>query len=111
MNTTVPRKSRKPRKCSCGNRIGIGDMYVEHTTFPGDDSGYADDAGHPVRIAECRPCAERYGRSVLFDCTHENISIRKRFSGIGPGLTVESVRIISARCIRCGKNMRTKATA
>ncbi|MBB3752680.1 hypothetical protein FHT44_005192 [Mycolicibacterium sp. BK634] len=40
-------------------------MYIEHTIFPGADSGYADTAGHPVRMAECRGCAERYGRGHL----------------------------------------------
>ncbi|WP_137726488.1 hypothetical protein [Prescottella subtropica] len=42
-------------------------MYLEHIEFPGDDAGYADAAGHPVRHAECAGCARRYGRGHLLD--------------------------------------------
>lgn len=45
--------------------IQPGDLYIEHVEFPGGESGYADSAGHPVRMAECRDCAERYGRGDL----------------------------------------------
>ena len=42
-----------------------GELYLMHTEFPGGDAGYADGAGHPVRLAECRACATRYGRGHL----------------------------------------------
>lgn len=54
---------------ACGGRckpIRPGELYVEHKEFPGGEAGYADYAGHPVRMAECRACAERYGRGHLF---------------------------------------------
>lgn len=36
--------------------IRRGDVYLESTEFPGGDSGYADTAGRPVRMAVCAPC-------------------------------------------------------
>lgn len=76
MTATVPvdphfsarvRKARKARICpGCRCYIGAGHLYIEHTEFPGGDAGYADAAGHPVRMAECRQCAERYGRDDRF---------------------------------------------
>lgn len=63
------RRSRKYR--SCGSYVGgpilPGDLYVEHTEFPGGDCEYANTAGHPVRMVECRDCAERYGRGPMFE--------------------------------------------
>ncbi|WP_301119839.1 hypothetical protein [Mycolicibacterium fortuitum] len=58
----VRRARRNRRGC---HPIRAGELYIEHTEFPGGDSGYADAAGHPVRMAECRQCAERYGRGEL----------------------------------------------
>jgi hypothetical protein len=70
MSTTKSRvrRSRKYRSCGHypGGQIRPGDLYIEHTEFPGGDSVYADGAGHPVRMPECRDCAERYGRGHLF---------------------------------------------
>lgn len=70
-NTTAKvRRARKPRRAECGgyhgHDIAAGELYIEHTEFPGGESGYADTAGHPVRMSECRSCAERYGRGGLF---------------------------------------------
>jgi hypothetical protein len=67
MNTTM--RVRRARKLhpSCCDQIQPGDLYIEWTEFPGGDAGYADAAGHPVRMAECRACAERYGRKHLLD--------------------------------------------
>jgi hypothetical protein len=58
------RISRPGCGCYC-KQIQPGDLYIEWTEFPGGESGYADGAGHPVRMAECRECAERYGRGPL----------------------------------------------
>lgn len=62
--TSRVRRARKMH-LSCCKPIQPGDLYVEHTEFPGGESGYADAAGHPVHMAECRDCAERYGRSGM----------------------------------------------
>ncbi|AEK09543.1 hypothetical protein LITTLEE_163 [Mycobacterium phage LittleE] len=57
---------RKARTVRYGcHVIQPGEFYIDHTEFPGGDAGYADTAGHPVRMAECRVCAERYGRGDL----------------------------------------------
>lgn len=61
------RRARKVR-AGCGGycpQIQPGELYIEWTEFPGGDAGYATAAGHPVRMAECRGCAERYGRGPL----------------------------------------------
>lgn len=65
--TTVRRKARKAHRCGWGScrTIQPGEAYLIHTTFPGDDSGYATTAGHPIKIAECSDCATRYGRAEL----------------------------------------------
>jgi hypothetical protein len=63
------RRARKMRP-GCGGYckpIQPGDLYVEHTEFPGGDAEWATSAGRPVRMAECRSCAERYGRKPLID--------------------------------------------
>lgn len=68
--TTVRRIARKPHRCWDGGgclAILPGDAYLLHTSFPGDDSGYADTAGHPVRMAECAAHAARYQRDHLLD--------------------------------------------
>lgn len=65
--STRLRRARKFRRCGSHNcPIQPGDYYLVHTEFPGSDTGVADAAGHPVRGAECRGCAERYGRGHLF---------------------------------------------
>lgn len=67
MTTTARRRvARKPHPCSWGDcrTITPGEVYIEHTEYPGGDyTEYADTAGHPVRIAECADCATRYGRA------------------------------------------------
>lgn len=67
MNTTVRRRvARKPRPCpGCDRIIAPGATYLEHTEFPGGEAGWADAAGHPVRMSECADCATRYGRGEL----------------------------------------------
>lgn len=70
---TRRRVARKPR-ISCGGycpTIQPGQVYLEHTEFPGGDAGYATAAGHPVRLAECADCATRYGRAHLLNPTTE----------------------------------------
>lgn len=69
---TRRRIARKPHRCEgCTSiqpgPIQPGDVYLEHTEFPGGDAGYADAAGHPVRAAECAGCAARYGREYLLE--------------------------------------------
>lgn len=68
-NTTSRVRRARKRHPGCGGHcraIQPGELYVEHTEFPGGESGYADGAGHPVRSAECADCAKRYGRGHLF---------------------------------------------
>lgn len=61
-----PQMVRRARTIRYGCHIIMpGELYIEHTEFPGGEAGYADSAGHPVRMAECRSCAERYGRGDL----------------------------------------------
>ena len=57
--TTRVRTARKPHSCINSHRIAPGEVYLEHKEFPGADTGYADTAGHPVRMAECSACASR----------------------------------------------------
>lgn len=65
---TKRRVSRKYRTCGPHDCvIAPGDVYLEHTTFPGHDSGYATAAGRPVRMAECAWCAARYRRDHLLE--------------------------------------------
>lgn len=40
--------------------IRKGDLYLLCTEFPGGESGYADAAGHPVRLRLCMDCAPRW---------------------------------------------------
>lgn len=66
----VRRVARTPKRCSetwlfAGHPIKPGEVYLEWTEFPGGEAGYADSAGHPVRMAECADCATRYGRADL----------------------------------------------
>jgi hypothetical protein len=71
VSRTVRRVARK-RRPACGGycpAIQPGDVYLEHTEFPGDDMGWASAAGHPVRHAECAACATRYGRAHLLNPT------------------------------------------
>lgn len=43
--------ARKPHTCAwCGNGIPVGTVHVVVTEFPGGEAGYADYAGHPVRM-------------------------------------------------------------
>lgn len=64
MNRTTLRKARRYRSCaSSGTMILPGDLYLEHVCSPDHD-----DVGNVGwwRAAECRECAERYGRGHLF---------------------------------------------
>lgn len=63
--TTKACKARKTHKCTGCRTIQPGEYYLVHKEFPGGDAGYADSAGHPVRMAECSDCALRYGRGSL----------------------------------------------
>ncbi|OBJ15569.1 hypothetical protein A5622_26620 [Mycobacterium sp. 1245801.1] len=64
--STYTKRVRRARTIRYGcHVIQPGELYIEHTEFPGGDAGYADGAGHPIRMAECRTCAERYGRGDL----------------------------------------------
>jgi hypothetical protein len=78
MNLSRARRARKTHS-ACGGHckpIQPGDIYLEHVEFPGGDSGYADTAGHPVRMAECRSCAERYGRGALISAYENDTPIQ-----------------------------------
>lgn len=67
---------RKARTIRYGCHIVMpGELYIEHTEFPGGDAGYADSAGHPVRMAECRCCAERYGRGDLIAAAEQPVVV------------------------------------
>lgn len=64
--TTRARRARKRTWCgSCSGAIQPGAVYLEGKEFPGGELGFADYAGRPVRLIECRECAERYGRNQL----------------------------------------------
>lgn len=71
MVTTRRRVARKVHRCfGCTTGHGPirpGETYLEHTEFPGGDSGYADAVGHPFRAGECADCARRYGRGHLLE--------------------------------------------
>lgn len=57
------RVARKRHYCSgCTGFVQPGEVYLEHTLFPGNDVIEID---HPIRGAECKRCAERYGRGDL----------------------------------------------
>lgn len=64
----IARRARKQHWADCDryHRIEPGEFYLEGAEFPGGDLGYADEVDHPVRLRECRSCAERYGRGDLF---------------------------------------------
>ena len=64
---TRRRVARKAHACGWGTcrTIQPGEVYLEHVEYPGGEAGYADAAGHPVRLAECPDCANRYGRGEL----------------------------------------------
>lgn len=55
-------RARKPHRCEWCRKsaIAAGDVYVTWIEFPGGDAGYADSAGHPVRL------------NVCIDCEHED---------------------------------------
>lgn len=61
------RRARRAHPCCWGDcrTITPGETYLLHKAFPGDEAGYATNAGHPVTIAECSDCAKRYGRGDL----------------------------------------------
>lgn len=63
-NTRVVRRVARTQRYGC-HVIKPGEVYLEWTEFPGGEAGYADYAGHPVRMAECADCASRYGRADL----------------------------------------------
>jgi hypothetical protein len=102
MNSTI-RTANKVHRCGgCEGWIYVGEQYWEHTDFPGSDVGYATQAGHPVTMAECRFCAERYGRPIIQektkkwpaltprDATKVSVAILKARNNQDPGPTLES---------------------
>lgn len=70
MPTTKRRVARKQFRC-CGGpgcrRIQPGDVYLEHTVFPGDDS--FEELSRPMRAPECSECAARCGRAHLLEAS------------------------------------------
>ena len=56
--------ARSRHRCEwCHKAIEPGTVYVLATEYPGGDSGYADAAGHPVRMcvhadAPCHHCPD-----------------------------------------------------
>lgn len=65
MGKTFLRRART-RHSACGGycrTIRPGEQYLEHIAFPGEDG--AEEARHPIRMAECSGCAIRYGRGYL----------------------------------------------
>lgn len=70
LNYNIHARRRVARKQhpGCGGycpTIQPGEVYLEVTEFPGGESGYADAAGRPVRMAVCAPCAMRNGSGIL----------------------------------------------
>lgn len=63
INTTTYRerivRARRARRCDDRGTIAAGELYLLCTEYPGGDSGYADSAGHPVRMRICQRCAPR----------------------------------------------------
>ena len=49
--------------------IKRGDPYLLCTEFPTGASGYADSAGHPVRLHVCMDCAPRWVVEQVADLT------------------------------------------
>jgi len=49
-------RARRQHQCDDhrGCVIEPGELYLEAKEFPGADAGYADTAGHPVRLKLCR---------------------------------------------------------
>lgn len=45
--------------------IRKGELYLLCTEFPGGESGFADSAGHPVRLRICMACAPRWAVEQL----------------------------------------------
>ncbi|WP_280371086.1 hypothetical protein [Nocardia wallacei] len=70
MTTTTRLRRARKQHPACGGYcppIKPGEPYLEHTEFPGADAEYANGAGHPVRMTECRRCAEQSGRAHYFE--------------------------------------------
>lgn len=43
--------ARKVHECAwCYGSINVGESHIIATEFPGGEAGYADHAGHPVRM-------------------------------------------------------------
>lgn len=58
------RRVARKTHAACGGYcppILPGDVYMELTELPGGESGHADSAGHPVRMAVCASCACKHG--------------------------------------------------
>jgi hypothetical protein len=67
VNRTTARTARRPRRCGAhGERISVGDRYLEHVASPNHS-----DLSNPTwwRDAECAGCARRYGRGHLLSIT------------------------------------------
>lgn len=72
MSTTSRRRiARKTHHCEGTNhtssQIKPGDVYLEHTEFPGSFLGFADTVGHPIRRAQCAVCATTHGLGYLLE--------------------------------------------
>ena len=71
--TTGRRRLARKKHPACGGHcppIQPGEVYLEVTEFPGGESGYADAAGHPVRMCVCAPCLiarDRQGALIDLD--------------------------------------------
>ena len=61
---TVTARTRHQCKWGDCRTIEPGERYVVAVEYPGGDTGYADTAGHPVRMAICSDCAAKVGRPV-----------------------------------------------
>ncbi len=64
VRTVYRRRMARKMHPACGGYcppIRPGDVYLEVTELPGGESGYADSAGHPVRMAVCASCACTHG--------------------------------------------------
>lgn len=73
------RTARKRYQCddypqSSADVIKPGDKYVLCTELPGGESGFADDAGHPVKLRLCVNCARLGTRLIPLHDTEEATS-------------------------------------
>jgi hypothetical protein len=87
--TSVARLARKGRRCDgCLGRIRVGDVYLVHTLYP-SSSDYTYTSGHPVRVAECSACANRYDRGLLI-AAHDPVG-RRLVQGILDRVAIQNL--------------------